>query len=197
MPVRDEAGMFPGAPNRGTAFCEGQAVESAATLLDRLRPLALVQKIPDIVPATAGSAECQRDMSPRYTMHPLVRDIAAELLEAGSREECLTTYKAFVDFCLFQGEELQSLWDQGHMESMIQLLGREHLNMGGVARVLGKLSNKVGVERHCLNAFVQLADNLFQYGFEQQAGPLMREVVRLQMEALGTKGLATACTIRY
>ena len=168
-------------------------MKSAAALLKELRPLALVQEVPGAVSAKAGTAIQQSQPNPRYTMHKLVREIAAELLNS-SREQRLGTYTGFIDFTLVQSEALHSHRMGEDQEAFIQLLGDEQLNMGEVARVLLKLSAEVAVVPQTLQSCERLADTLFACGMWQLAVPLLHVIVQLQEEALGPHCLLSSRT---
>ena len=135
--------------------------------------------------AAAGITDHAQGAGPRYTMHPLVREIAAELLLQRDREERQRTYRAFVDFMLGQGEVLHSCRMEEDGDAFIQLLSNEQLNLAEVARVLVELSNEVAVQPQTLHSCELLADTLFTCGMWQQAVPLLHIVVRLQEKALG------------
>lgn len=176
----------------GTAANE-HPLKSAAALIRELRPLALVQEVPGAVSATAGTTNQQAGPCPRYTMHKLVREIAAELLNS-CREQRLRTYRAFVDFMLVQGEALHSCRMGDDQEAFIQLLSNEQQNMGEVALVLLKLSAEVVVMPQTLHSCARLADVLFGCGMWQLAVPLLHNIVRLQEKALGPNCLLSSRT---
>lgn len=177
---------------RGTAAGR-HPIESAAALLKELRPLALVQEVPGAMSATAGTADQQLQHCPRYTMHNLVREIAADLLYS-SREQRLGSYTAFIEFILVQGEALHSCRMGEDQEAFIQLLSNEQMNMAEVARVLLKLSAEVVMVPQTLRSCERLADNLFACGMWQLAVPLLHVVVRLQERALGPNCLLSCRT---
>ena len=178
-----------GAPDGERAAANDQPVESAAALLQRLLPLAVLLEVPSVVSARARTTRQERCASPRYTMHPLVRELAAELLE-GSRKQRLSTYRAFIDHMLIQGASLNACCMD--VEALNQLLRSEQLNMVEVARVLIKLSSEAAVEMQRLHSCEQLADALFACGMVQQAVPLLRVIVQLQEKALGPGPLLAA-----
>ena len=111
-------------------------------------------------------------------MHPLVREIAAEMLQVGSRKQRLRTYRAFVSYMQVQGEALNSC--RMDVEAFSQLLSNEQSNMGGVAWVLKELGNEGIVEAQCLRSCERLAEALCAGGSVQQATSLLDSILHLQ-----------------
>ena len=166
----------PGIPIRKSRSAYGKPEESAAALLRTLRPLALLQMSPEGV--SASSTNRQRGTGPRYTMHPLVREIAAEMLQVGSRKQRLRTYRAFVSYMQVQGEALNLC--RMDVEAFSQLLSNEQSNMGEVAWVLKELGNEGIVEAQCLRSCERLAEALCAGGSVQQATSLLDSILHLQ-----------------
>ena len=169
---------------------------SAAQLLKRLLPLAVVQEVGGAAPADQAPGEA------RYTMHPFVRDFAADMLRACGREEQAGTYAAFASFMLRRAEELTRMGaTASSSRATEQLISDEMANIRALALKVVETTREreAGLERlRCCEtaAVLQQRSSDLEHperresaefnAWEKAVGPLHKATVssRIRMTAL-------------
>ena len=132
----------------------------AEALLARLRPMAIVREETPV----AGNNDMLWE-GPRYITHPLVREVAAEMLASCGPEECMQARRAFARFMLSCGQEMRNAAG-ADMEAQLvtqELLTIELTNFEELARLLAELTCKFLSPQH-LEQLVSLAALLWEFG---------------------------------
>lgn len=147
---------------------------AAVKLLARLRPMAIVRE-------HAGDAEAGNALwaGPRYTTHPLIREVAAEMLTSRHPEERMQACRAFAQFLLSCGEEMRKVAGNGSEAHVIaqELLGMELVNFRELARLLAEPASKILSPLHP-KPLVGLAAFLWELGHLVAAAELGRATLR-------------------
>ena len=147
---------------------------TARDLLARLRPMAIVRE-------HAGAAKADTGLwaGPRYTTHPLVREVAAEMLASRNPEERMQACRAFAHFMLSCGEEMTSV-ARISMEAQVvaqELLSMELVNFRELARLLTELACKILSPKHP-RPLIDLAALLWDLGQLVAAAELGRATLK-------------------
>ena len=131
----------------------------------------------------------------RYTMHTLVREIAADMLATRSAADRACVLVAFTELTLARGAELVS---RGMTADALgpaqQLMSNELINFRELGRVLGKLAQLDALDLGQLDSCLALADMLRRRGQLAEAGGIERAVLRVREGALGLDNLDTVRT---
>ena len=147
---------------------------AAEDLLARLRPMAIAQE-------QAGAAQANKGLwaGPRYTTHPLVREVAAEMLASRSPEERMHACRAFVCFMLSCGEDMESVVRIGSGGQTIaqELLSMELVDIRELARLLAELACKILSPQHP-RPLVGLAALLWDLGQLNAAAELAQATLK-------------------
>ena len=143
---------------------------AAEDLLARLRPMAVVQE-------QAAAAKGDRGLwaGPRYTTHPLIREVAAEMLASRSVEERMQACRAFVHFMLSCGKEMGGVGLEAQITQ--ELLSLELVNICELARLLAELACEILGPQHPV-LLVGLAELLWDHGQLVAAAELGRATLR-------------------
>ena len=166
---------------------------SAAALLGRLRPLAVLVEAHEKPLKPSSAAQEHVAAGPRYAMHSLVREIAAGMLASRSLTQQSRVRMAFADYMLSRGEELLSMEVSfSTLAPALRLLSNELVNFGGLVPVLEQLD----CEHCCLDPArigrcEQLASALVKRGHLQPAVALLRVALRACDSRMGPDDLLT------
>ena len=154
-------------------------------LLARLRTLCVVQEVPHWGRREAAEGK-------RYTMHTLVREIAADMLAARSAAERMGVMKAFTALVLTRGADLVG---RGLTAAALgpaqQIINNELMNFRELGRAVGELARLDALEPGQLGSCLSLADMLRRRGQLAEASGIERAVLRVREEALGPSDLET------
>ena len=162
-------------------------IDDNRKLLARLRMLCVVQEM-----LHTGSRDAAEDN--RYTMHTLVREIAADMLAARSAAERTGVLKAFTELMLARGAELVSAGlTADALRPAQQLISHELMNFRELGRVIRELARVDALELRQLNSCLDLADMLRRRGQLAEARGIECAVLRVREQALGLDSLDTVC----
>ena len=147
---------------------------AARDLLARLRPMAIVRE-------QAGAAEANNSLwaGPRYTTHPLVREVAAEMLASRDPEDRMQACRAFARFMLSCGDKMKHMAETG-LEAQVttqELLGIELVNFRELARLVAEPALNVLSLQHS-SSLVRLAALLWDIGYLVVAAELGRATLK-------------------
>lgn len=147
---------------------------AAENLLARLRPMAIVQE-----QAAAAKAGNGLWAGPRYTTHPLVREVAAEMLASRTPEERMQACRAFAHFMLSCGAEIETIARRSLEAQNItqELLSIELVNFRELSRLLAELACKILSPQHP-QSLVDLAALLWDLGHLAAAAELGRATLK-------------------
>ena len=139
--------------------------------------MAIVREHADAAKATKGLWA-----GPRYTTHPLVREIASEMLTSRSPEEHMQACRAFVHFMLSCGEEIECAFRSGLEAQIItqELLSMELVNFRELSRLLEELAFEILSPQHS-RPLVDLAALLWDLGHLAAAAELGRATLKALM----------------
>ena len=134
-----------------------------------------------VVQEEAGAARVDHGLwaGPRYTTHPLVREVAAKMLASRNPEERMQACRAFVQFMLSCGADIENYVGTGSEAQIItqELLSMELANIRGLARLLTELACEILSPQHP-RPLVGLAALLWDLGQLVAAAELGRATLR-------------------
>ena len=166
---------------------------SAAAVLGRLRPLAVLTEANEKPLGRSSTVQGQVATGPRYIMHSLVREIAAGMLASHSQLQQSRVRMLFTSYMLSKGDELLSMEvSPSTLAPAQQLLSNELANFGGLVCVLEQLDRE-----HCyldparIGRCDQLACALVKRGHLQPAVGLLRVLLRACESRLGRDDVLT------
>ena len=176
----------------GIAAGEG-CTRSAAALLRRLRPLAVLVEVHEKAHERSRITPEQVGAGPRYAMHSLVREIAAGMLASRSGVEQSTVNVLFSSYMLSRGETLASMeMSPSSFAPAQRLLSNELANFGGLVHVLEQLdSGQTYLDSACIGRCEHLASALVKRGYLQPAVGLLRVALRACEGSLGLDDVLT------
>ena len=182
---KHEGGMTAGGlPSSALGGLPEQA--QASQLLMKLRPLAVVQAV-----SSKQALLAHGDI--RYTMHPLIREIAVDMLKDRGQEEQTGTYAAFSSFMLLKRvEELIRMGSTGSANSNAQQLIIDELaNIRGLASKLIEVTRERATVQECFRCCQLTAAIRHRECEMDQTEQMQRAEIEAQEKALGAMHIAT------
>ena len=171
------------------AFYVGIAssAKSAGRMLRSLRSLSVVSMDREETDDTAT------DSGPQYSMHPLIREIARNVLQTAQASVLQSARQGFVTYMFKRGWELSDMVESSaSLPAGLRLLSSQAPNFRELAAVLGQADALAEKPDWTAESCDSLANTLSDWGQLAEAEALHRRALQFREEVLGPNNAVTA-----